>query len=241
MVEAVKLALADRDAFVTDPNEMAVPAELLLDPGRVTARFDSFDPTTARSPRPGPGASGGTAYMCAADWDGMLVSLIQSNWLGFGSGLTVPGWGINLHNRGSFFSLDPAASNVIAPRKRTLHTLIPAMALRADRPWLVFGTMGGNGQPQTHLQVLVHIIDDGWDIQRAIDAPRWVVSPSDWSVAMESRVDASVVEGLRARGHPVALTGAYDSLMGHAHAIQILDGGYAAASDPRSEGATVGL
>src|SRR5207237_7825132 len=120
-------------------------------------------------------------YMCAADPDGMLVSLIQSNYSGFGSGVTVPRWGINLQNRGTFFSLDPADANVIAPRKRTMHTLMPAMALRDGRPWLVFGTMGGDGQAQTHLQLLVRIVDDREDIQRAVEAPRWVVSTSDWT------------------------------------------------------------
>lgn len=179
--------------------------------------------------------------MCATDGDGMCVSLIQSNYMGFGSGLTVPDWGINLQNRGAMFSLDPSHANAIAPGKRTLHTLIPAMAMREGRPWLVFGTMGGDGQAQTHLQLLARIIDDGEDIQLAIDAPRWVVTPRDWTVTTESRFESAVIDGLRRRGHRLALTEGYDSLMGHAHAIELTEDGPAGATDPRTEGAVLGL
>ena len=178
--------------------------------------------------------------MCAADAEGMCVSLIQSNWEGFGSGVTVPGWGINLHNRGQYFSLDPSHPNVIGPGKRTLHTLIPAMATREGRPWLVWGTMGGDGQAQTHLQLLARIVDDGEDVQRAIDAPRWVIDTSDWSVTAEERFEAGVIGGLRHRGHRVRTTAPYDSVMGHAHAILVSEGGYACATDPRAEGAALG-
>jgi gamma-glutamyltranspeptidase len=169
------------------------------------------------------------------------VSLIQSNYMGFGSGVTVPGWGINLQNRGAFFSLDPSHVNVVGRGKRTLHTLIPAVAFRGGRPWMAFGAMGGDGQAQTHLQLLARIVDDDEDVQRAIDAPRWVVSPTDWSVTAETRFDPGLLEQLRHRGHRVSVTQEFDSLMGHAHAIQVTDAGYAAASDPRSEGAALGL
>ena len=109
------------------------------------------------------------------------------------------------------------------------------------RPWLVFGTMGGDGQAQTHLQLLSRIVDDGWDIGVAIDAPRWFVTPNDWSVTVESRFPSAVIEGLRGRGHRVSVAGPYDSLMGHAQAIQVTREGYSAASDPRTEGAALGL
>ena len=161
--------------------------------------------------------------------------------MGFGSGVTVPGWGINLQNRGASFSLDPRHVNVIAPRKRTMHTLIPATALRGGVPWLVVGTMGGDGQAQPHLQLLARIVHDGLDVQAAIDGPRWFVSPSDWSVAAESRFPPEVLDGLRDRGHRVSGVEPYDPLMGHAHAILATSEGYAAASDPRSEGAALGL
>src|SRR5262249_36239499 len=147
LIESAKLALADRNEFVTDTDRMSIVPETLISPAWIWKRAGEFDPEHARNPQPGPVANGGTAYIGAPDRDGMLVSLIQSNWMGFGSGETVPEWGINLHNRGQIFSLDPAHANVIAPRKRTLHTLIPALALRERRPWLVFGTMGGDGQP----------------------------------------------------------------------------------------------
>jgi gamma-glutamyltranspeptidase/glutathione hydrolase len=179
--------------------------------------------------------------VCTADADGMIVSLIQSNWMGFGSGLTVPGWGINLHNRGAAFSLDPAHVNAIAPAKRTLHTLIPALVLRESRPWLAFGTMGGHGQAQTHVQLLARFVDDGEDLQRAIDAPRWIVSPSDWSVTAEARLSSDTLDGLTARGHRVVTTEPLDSLMGHAHAILVSPDGYTGATDPRTEGAVLGL
>jgi gamma-glutamyltranspeptidase/glutathione hydrolase len=122
-----------------------------------------------------------------------------------------------------------------------MHTLMPAMAFRGGEPWLVFGTMGGDGQAQTHLQLLTRVIDDGLDIQDAVDAPRWVVSPKDWGVGAETRFDHDMLQELSRRGHAVRTTGAYDSGMGHAHAIEVTDHGYAAATDPRAEGAALGL
>jgi gamma-glutamyltranspeptidase / glutathione hydrolase len=241
LIEAVKLALADRDTYVTDPDEMNLAVEDLIAEDWIAERVRSIDPLLAGEPLPGRAAVGGTAYMCAADAEGMYVSLIQSNYMGFGSGVTVPDWGINLQNRGAYFSLDPAHVNVIAPGKRTLHTLIPAMALRDGRPWLVFGTMGGDGQAQTHLQLLTRIIDDGEDVQRAIAAPRWMVSPDDWSVVAESRFDPRWIDQLQTRGHRLSVIGELDSVMGHAHAIVVEENGYAGATDPRAEGAIVGL
>jgi gamma-glutamyltranspeptidase / glutathione hydrolase len=241
MIEAVKLAFADRDEHVTDPGAMRVSADQLASRTWAVERAAAIDPRRAAEPVPVPPALGGTAYLCTADRDGMLVSLIQSNYMGFGSGVTVPGWGINLQNRGAFFSLDPSHVNVVAPRKRTLHTLIPAMAFKDGQPWMVFGTMGGDGQAQTHLQLLARIVDDGEDVQRAIAAPRWVVSPADWSVAAESRFDPATFDVLRRRGHRLSLTSEFDSLMGHAHAILVSRDGYAPATDPRAEGAALGL
>ncbi len=243
LIEAMKLALADRDARVTDPGWMSSPAEDLLEPAWVARRADGIDAGRASGVVPREPARGGTAYLCAADGDGMLVSLIQSNYMGFGSGVTVPGWGINMHNRGAYFSLDPAHPNAIAPGKRTLHTLIPAMAFRNDRPWLVFGTMGGDGQAQTHLQLLARMIDDGNDPQRAIDAPRWLVSMTDGSVLADERLGGAgrVVDGLRDRGHRVDFSAWFDPSFGHAHAIEVTPDGYLGATDPRAEGAVLGL
>ena len=241
LIEAIKLALADRDEYVTDVDHMRIDPKELASKEWAAMRRAELDVGRASSPAPGRAAVGGTIYLCAADGDGMLVSLIQSNFKGFGSGVTVPGWGINLQNRGSYFSLDPSHVNAIAPRKRTMHTLMPAMAFRGGDPWLVFGTMGGDGQAQTHLQFLSRVMDDGADIQDAIDAPRWVVSPRDWSVSAESRFPHDLLVELGPRGHAVTKTGPFDTGMGHAHAIEVTPYGYAAATDPRAEGAALGL
>jgi len=241
LVEAMKLALSDRDRFVSDPAAMTIPAGRLLERAWIAERGASIDASKAGKPPIGRPARGGTAYMCAADSSGMCVSLIQSNYVGFGSGVHVPGWGINLHNRGGYFSLDPSHVNAIEPRKRTLHTLIPAMVLRDGKPWLVFGTMGGDGQAQTHLQLLTRIIDDGAGPQEAIDAPRWIVSPSDWAVATEPGFGKETLDRLVGYGHRVRVVEPLDTIMGHAQAILAGPGGFEAASDPRSEGAALGF
>jgi gamma-glutamyltranspeptidase/glutathione hydrolase len=241
LIEVMKTALADRNAYVADPAAMTVdPADMFGDDW-VKQRRGLIDPERASSPAPAPGPDGGTAYLCAADADGMLVSLIQSNFTAAGSGVRVPEWGINLQNRGSAFTLQPGHPNAIAPSKMPMHTLIPAMSLRDDRPWLVFGTMGGHGQAQTHAQVLTRIIADGDDAQDAISAPRFAVDPSTWNVNVEGRFAATAVDDLRRRGHQVYVGRDYDDGMGHAHAIQLLGPGYAVASDPRAEGAALGL
>ncbi len=242
MIEAVKLALADRDTFVTDPGHMPVAAERLVSDAWIADRRTRLDPDIAMLPEPGLPHVGGTAYLCAADADGLLVSLIQSNFLGFGSGVHVPEWGINLNNRGSSFSLEPHRVNAYAASKRPLHTLVPAMALRDGTPWLVLGSMGGDAQTQVHVQLLTHIIDDGADPQDAIDAPRWRVDPGTWQLHAEPGLGAETIAALQARGHRVRESRPLDFGMGHAHAIELIDsGGYAVASDPRAEGAALGL
>src|SRR5262249_19068261 len=178
--------------------------------------------------------------------EGNAVSLIQSNYRGFGSGYVVDGTGISLHNRGAYFSLDPAAANALAPGKRTLHTVIPSMALRNGRPAVVFGTMGGDGQAQTHLQVYSALLRFGLDIQAAIELPRWIHGvefPGEQeTLRLEDRFPASTVEGLRALGHHVAVVGPWEPLMGYAQGI-VLDsesGVLAGGSDPRAEGIAAG-
>jgi gamma-glutamyltranspeptidase/glutathione hydrolase len=122
-----------------------------------------------------------------------------------------------------------------------MHTLMPAMALRRSEPLMVFGSMGGDGQAQTHLQLLMRIVLDGWGPQEAVAAPRWVVDPGDWSVTAESRFDPALIEALGRRGHRISITQAYDSLLGHAHVIRQAPEGYVAGTDPRAEGAALGL
>jgi gamma-glutamyltranspeptidase / glutathione hydrolase len=240
-VEAVRAAMADRQDHLADPRAMTTTPDALLAPGRLAAIADRLDPDRAGPWPPARPAPGGTAYLTAADRDGLLVSLIQSNFVGFGSGVVVPGTGIGLHDRGAHFSLDPDDPACIAPGRRPMHTLIPAMALRDGAPWLVFGTMGGDGQPQTHVQLLGHLVDRDGEVQAAIDAPRWVVDVADGGVAIESRAPAGLVRALTTRGHEVRMLAPYDHHAGHAHAVVVTPAGYAAGSDPRCEGAVVGL
>lgn len=240
VIEAVKVGLRDRDDHLSDPAHMPVPATALYADRWVEQRRGGLDLQRAAVPTPGAPQRGGTAYLCAADGDGLLVSLIQSNFLAFGSGVHVPDWGINLNNRGSSFTLEPGRVNSLAPSKRPMHTLIPAMVLRDGTPELVFGCMGGDAQVQVHAQVLTQVIDDGADPQAAIDAPRWRVETFDWQLRAERRMDPALLADLAARGHGIVETPAYDTGMGHAHAIERRPFGYAVATDPRAEGAAVG-
>ena len=240
MIEATKLALADRDRWVSDPATMPRPAGDLLTDRWVKARADEIDPRRAVTPSGADPQPGGTAYLCAADADGLLVSLIQSNFVHFGSGVHVPEWGINLNNRGFSFSLDPHRVNAYAPAKRPMHTLIPSMTLRDGRPDLVFGSMGGDAQAPVHVQVLTRIIDAAEDPADAIAAPRWRVDVGSWTVRAENRFEPETLDALRAMGHEVTETSAFDTGMGHAHAIWPASHGWGATYDPRSEGAALG-
>ena len=245
-VEAKKLAFADRKAHVTDIEWMRLRPEELIAPAYLASRRALISAERASPATVAAGHQGDTIYLCAADGDGSAISLIQSNYSGFGSGLVVDGAGISLQNRGAYFSLDSAAANALEPGKRTLHTLIPSMALRDGRPVVVFGAMGGDGQPQTHLQVYTSLLRYGLNIQAAIEAPRWVYGADDpgqtETLRLERRFPDATVEALRALGHEVVLTAPLDSAMGHANGIVIdaeagvLHGG----SDPRAEGAAVG-
>lgn len=244
LAEVARLAYADREAFITDPEHMRVGSDQLLSEeyGRERALLVREH---ASSDCPA-GSHGDTVYLCTADQDGSLVSLIESNYMGIGSGIMAGETGVMLQNRGAWFSLDKSHPNVIAPRKRTMHTLMPGMAFRDGKPWLVFGTMGGSMQAQIHVQLLTRVIDQGLPIDRAIDAPRFDAVTGTVNgrprLAMEGRFDDDVQADLFARGHAVDPVEAYTSLMGHAHAIQVLDSGvYVGAADPRSEGLALGF
>jgi len=242
-VEAKKLAFADRAAYLTDPAHMRVDPERLIDPEYLAQRRAFIDPHQAQvSVAPGR-FTGDTIYLCAADRDGNVVSLIQSNYMGFGSGVVVDGAGIVLHNRGAYFSLDPDAANALAPGKRTLHTLIPSMALRDGRPVMVFGTMGGDGQAQTHLQVYTAVERFGLNIQQAIEMPRWIHGGTDEEILlMEGRFPAETVNTLRQMGHTIEEGDPWLTVMGYAQGIifdpatGVMHGG----SDPRAEGIAAG-
>jgi len=250
-IEAAKLAMADRDGHLTDPETADVPVERLLDKAHATALAALVDPHRASIPRAAtnpPG--GGTAYLAAVDGDGNAVSLIQSNYLGFGSGVVDPETGVHYQNRGSYFSLDPDHPNVLAPGKRTLHTLMPCMLFRDGQagPWIVVGSMGGDAQPQIHAQFVSNVVDGGLDIGQAVAAPRWSVEPRfhfdpPRTVAIESGFDQGFVDTLVALGHPLVDVGGFEAGIGHQHAIELVDGGpaapggsVAAVTDPRSVG-----
>lgn len=245
-VEAKKLAFADRAAYLTDPAHMRVDPQTLISPEYLSARSALIDPTQAHpSVAPG-GFTGDTIYLCAADEEGNAVSLIQSNYRGFGSGYVVDGTGISLQNRGAYFSLDPLAANALAPGKRTLHTLIPSLALRDGQPAVVFGTMGGDGQAQTHTQVYTALARFGLNIQAALELPRWVHGaelPGEAEMLrMENRFPQQTQIALQNLGHVVVETPPWDSLMGYAQGI-VIDheaGVFHAGADPRAESAAVG-
>jgi gamma-glutamyltranspeptidase len=250
-IEAAKLAIADRDAFLTDPETRDVPVAELLSPARLERLAARIDPTRAARPVPASNPPGGdTVFLGTVDADGNAASLIESNWAGFGSGVVDPATGIHYHNRGSFFSLDPDHANVLAPRKRTLHTLLPGMLFRDGQPgpWIVAGSMGGDAQPQIHAQFVTSVVDGGLDIGTVVAAPRWFVEPRELlmpptDVHLESRHRPGIADTLRDLGHELVPTGAFDSDLGHEHAIELVNGGpsaadgsVVAATDPRSEG-----
>ncbi|WP_186309134.1 gamma-glutamyltransferase family protein [Pseudomonas oryzihabitans] len=243
-IEAMKLAFADVYRYVADPRSMEVSPEQMLDPGYLKERAKAIDPGRAQIPGAGIPKAGGTVYLSAADDDGMMVSFIQSNYMGFGSGVVVPGYGVSLQNRGAGFSSDPRSANVVAPGKRPFHTIIPAFLTRAGRPQMSFGVMGGDMQPQGHVQTLVRMLDYGQQPQAACDAPRWKVN-RDSSVDLEASMNASAVEGLAALGH--RLKSVEDPYMdfGSGQFIWRLsedrDHGYVAASDSRRDGHAVGF
>jgi gamma-glutamyltranspeptidase/glutathione hydrolase len=250
-IEAAKLAMADRDYHLSDPEFVEIPVAELLSKSHAAELARLIDPDRAALP---PAATlprgGGTIYLATVDGDGNAVSLIESNYMGFGSGVVDPGTGIHYQNRGSYFSLDPEHPNVLAPGKRTLHTLLPGMLFRGGerRPWIVTGSMGGDAQPQIHAQVVSTLVDGDVDIATAVGAPRWFVDGDAHfappvNVRIERRYPASVMDALEALGHPLTRTIPFNGLLGHAHAIELVDGGpaadggsLAAATDPRSAG-----
>ncbi len=200
-IEALKLAFADAFRYVTDPRAMELDYHLLLQPeyGAVRARQITDH---ARDYGPGLPPKSGTVYLCCADGEGNMVSYIQSNYMGFGSGIVVDGTGISLQNRGADFSLDPQAANVLRPGKRSYHTIIPGFLMKDGLPVGPFGVMGGYMQPQGHVQVLMNHIDFAMDPQQALDAPRfqWL---RDGSVTVESRFDSNLARALQRMGHRV--------------------------------------
>jgi gamma-glutamyltranspeptidase/glutathione hydrolase len=258
MAEAVKIAFADREEWLTDPKHVDIPVQRLIakayanerrrlidreraqDIGEVPAGIAYTHPHERRAP------DGDTCYFCTADKDGMVISLIQSIYHDFGSAVIGGDTGIILQNRGAFFALDEKHPNHLHPGKRTFHTLIPGLLMRGGKPYMAFGSMGGEGQPQSQAALATRIIDFGYDAQQAIEAPRWLMGRT-WgtrsrNMSLEGRISDEVVRELKRRGQPVQMVTDWNDNMGHANIIRVdhEQGFLEGAADPRGDGAALG-
>jgi gamma-glutamyltranspeptidase len=243
VVEATKLAFEDRDRYLADPAFVDVPVARCLDPERLARRRASIARRRAR-PLDARTAEGDTIAIVTADGDGNAAVVIQSTYHEFGSGVVAGDTGVLLQNRGAFFSLDPAHPNCLAPGKRTAHTLIPSMYLVDGRPRFAYGTMGGEGQPQTQAALVTRVVDRGLAPQAAVEAPRWLLGRT-WgdttrALRLEDRFGAAVADTLRARGHDVQVVEGWSDLMGHAQIVRLDADGLTGGSDPRADGAARG-
>lgn len=237
-VEAMKLAFADIYKYVGDPRSMDITPEQMLDDSYLAERARLIDPARASQPLSGMPASGGTVYLTTADESGMMVSFIQSNYMGFGSGVVVPETGISLQNRGCGFVLDPKHPNALAGSKRPFHTIIPGFAMGADgKPLMSFGVMGGPMQAQGHMQMALRIMQHGQNPQAAIDAPRWRVVRGR-EVIVESTFSHNVIAALRDRGHQITVEDPQAGYnFGGAQVIyRMPEGQYVAATESRKDG-----
>jgi len=248
-IEAMKLAFADVYQYVADPRSMEVTPEQMLDDAYLSERAKLIDPARARDFDFGMPPAGGTIYLSAADERGMMVSFIQSNYMGFGSGVVVPGLGISMQNRGVGFSMDPKSANVVAGGKRPFHTIIPAFMTQevngTREAVMSFGVMGGDMQPQGHLQTVVRMLDYAQQPQAACDAPRWKVN-RDFTVDLESTMSRELVRALEQRGHELKAVDDPYMDFGSGQFIWKLDRndaerGYVAASDSRRDGLAAGF
>ncbi len=247
-VEAVKVAWSERDRCIAEPERGLADPSVLLSAEHARALASRLDPQRAHRFSPTNPPGGGTVYLCAADGAGMMVSLIESNYMGFGSGIMGGRTGIMLQNRGAYFSLVPSHANALEPRSRPLHTLMPGMLLRDGRAEVALGAMGGDGQPQTMVQLVTGLLDDGLDPQALVDRPRWVVQTEGKGaplgpLSIESDgVDAATVAQLAALGHDVTLVEPRTPLMGWAQVIRRLpDGTYDGGADPRADSEAAGI
>ena len=242
-IEAMKLAFADVYRYVADRGHMAVTTEQLLDPAYLAERARLIDPRRAQDFGAGNPVKGGTIYLTTADEAGRMVSFIQSNYMGFGSGVVLPEWGLSLQNRGHGFVLAEGHANQVAPGKRPFHTIIPAFLTKDGQPQMSFGVMGGHMQPQGHVQTLLRMLAWRQNPQAACDAPRWRFNQG-LAIDAEGHWPADTLQGLQDLGHQ--LTAYTDSYMdfGAGQFIWRLGDpavdGYEAASDPRRDGAAAG-
>ncbi len=246
-IEAMKLAFADVYRYVADPRHMDITPDQMLDPAYLASRARLIDLTKAQNFQAGNPVKGGTIYLTTADESGMMVSFIQSNFMGFGSGVVEPTYGISLQNRGHGFSTDPKGpntANLVAPGKRPFHTIIPAFLTQDGQPVMSYGVMGGNMQPQGHMQTLVRMLDYGQNPQAACDAPRWRFN-TGLNINVEAAMNADTVNGLKALGHELdVINDSYQDFGAGQFIWRMGDPaveGYLAASDPRRDGQAVGF
>ncbi len=246
MAETVKKAFRDRDRYLTDPAFREIPLERLLSKAYASELWHEMQSSPQAADHLSAMMGQDTAYAAVTDDEGNAVSFIQSLYFDFGSAYVPDGCGVILQNRGSFFSLDDRKPNVLEPRKRTFHTLMPGMVLKNGRPYLLLGTQGGEGQPQTQLSILTGVIDYGMTVQQAIALPRWLYGRT-WGDAsdtlkIEHRSYEDISSRLEAYGHTVEAVRDYDALMGEAQGIFIAeDGTFSGAADPRSDGLAIGI
>jgi oxamate amidohydrolase len=245
-VEATKLAFGDRDRWLADPERVPVPLTRLLDPAYLRDRGRRIAMDRAAPVPVASGVERGDTVACiTADAAGNCVSLIQSIYHEWGSGVVAGETGVILQNRGAGFTLDPGHPNVLAPGKRPFHTLTPFMYLRNGKPVLAAGTMGGEGQPQTLVAVATRVVDLGLDVQSAVEAPRWVYGRT-WgaptrALSIERRFGDAVAADLGRRGHTVRVLDAWSDTAGHAQAVQVHPGGLlVGGGDPRADGPALG-
>lgn len=246
LVEAIKHAFKDRDQYLSDPEFVNIPVDVLLSPQHGLKLAEKIRNSERAKELQLLDAKGDTVWFGIVDESGNAVSMIQSIYHEFGSGFIPKDTGIVLQNRGSYFSLDENHVNALAPCKRTFHTLNPAMLLKNDKPALVYGTMGGEGQPQTQAALVTRIVDYGMNVQEAIEAPRWLYGRT-WGAAsnslkVESRIPQEVCNELKKMGHELEVLEEFTDIMGHAGAIFIDEqtnvkyGG----ADPRGDGMAIG-
>jgi gamma-glutamyltranspeptidase/glutathione hydrolase len=236
-IEAAKIGMADVATHVAEPEFMVIDVAELLDPVRLDKHANSIRRDHIAAPAPKPQHDGGTVYLAAADSTGMMVSYIQSNYDGFGSGVVVPNTGIALNNRGACFIATPGHPNSVAPNKRPLNTIIPGFITKAGAPAAAFGVMGGTMQPQGHVQVVSRMLVSEQNPQAAIDAPRWRIKSDELWV--EPSIQTKTLQGLAARGYRI-IEGTFLDF-GAAQVVSRMDHGYLAASESRRDGCAVGF
>ena len=245
LIESTKQAFIVRDSEVTDPQYMSTRPEHFLTANDLDARVDAIDLQRAL-PWPHVAQPGDTIWMGAADRDGVTVSFIQSIFFEFGSGVVLRDTGINWQNRGASFSLDENATNALKPGRKPFHTLNPALAHLADGRVMSYGTMGGEGQPQTQSAIFSRYAMFGGGLQAAVSAPRWLLGKT-WgdettTLKLESNFDPTVAKGLEAAGHDVEMVEEFSDVMGHAGAVVVHpDGLLEGATDPRSDGSVASV